>query len=504
MNGDQFRSTLREKWTALLETWSNYENMMPQQFRTFRCDMDGDGHQEYCIQIGSQFLALSDGAVVLQGQDRFVMPIRTDAGVSTDFIDLGCDTLRRIRNGRVQWERSISRRRWGFGLGRDQYDELHWKSDWVGVHEVQSKPIALSLINREGNDQPHVVIFTQTGCVMIFDLNGRIIASVQKAPGYYDKAQFFQFAPSEKHPAGMWAVTAYCRQRRSLGIFNSSEHEWATIMMQEARAISCQRKIGLVCLIPGETVRFLSPEGNTIVMESDTRALRECARPDRDSRRFPSGGIAFDHVQHDRVQILVLEEKSRMIRAVDADEIVQWEKCIGSVGCQSVKLVGAALGVMGSAAEGKLAIVFSEDIKLPDYQTTYTEYRVRVMGVDGTTVAEYELPRGDGWSDTSVIFDDIDGDGKAEILLISRERGVFVLELELPESENSELLLPSQKAMAALPDFPMPPEDIWNQDLLDTAPPSRSVRNQDLSASDSAPCDVSRQPVGADTETEGD
>ena len=274
-------------------------------------------------------------------------------------------------------------------------------------------------------------------------------------------------------------------------------------MMHETQPISYQRKIGLVCIIPGESARFFSPDGNIVIFESDTGTLRENVRPDRDSLRF-SGGIAFDHTQHSRMQILVLEEKSRMIRAIDADEIVQWEKGIGSIGSQRIKLETATLGVAGSAAEGMVALVFAEDIKLPDYQTTYTEYRVRIMGADGATVAEHVLPRGNGWSDTILIFDDIDGDGKAEILLTSQERGLFVLELELPESENSELLLPSHKSMEALPDFPMPPEDIWNQDLLDAALPSQSIRDQDLEASDPMPDDDHQQSICANAGIEGD
>jgi len=504
MSANQFRDSLREKWSAPLECSFNRNELMPQQVRTFWCDVDGDDSDEYCIQVGPHFMALADGVVALQSEDRFVHPVRSETDAASDRIDLSGESIRRIRNGRVQWERGINRRCWGLGWGRNEYDDVRWNRKWVGFHEEESKPIAMVLLNITGGDQPNILVFTSTGRIMIFDLAGKQPSAVQPVPGWYDKAQFFQFPLGDPSLAGLWAVTAYHRQRRVFGPWNRCNHNWVTITMKGDKAIRHQHEMGLACAVPGDAARFMSIEGNPVTPDAEGGGLREAARSDKDRLIPRSGLIACDLSRHDRVLLFWLEEKSRTVRVADADQIVLWEMPLGRIGSQSVKLEAAVLGTMGTPAEGMLAFLYSEEIKLPDYQTTYKEFRVSVTRVDGALLAEYQLPRGDGWSDTCVIFDDVDRDGKAEVLLTNRDRGLLVLELESQGSGHTDLVLPCQRAMAALPDFPLPPEDLWNLDLAEAVPADGKACEEKLGAyalSELETCCPDRQPA---TQSQGE
>jgi hypothetical protein len=247
--------------------------------------------------------------------------------------------------------------------------------------------------------------------------------------------------------------------------------EPVTFVLRKGKIVSRTWKTGLAFAAADEPGRFISQSEDAIALQQDGSLVKgDIANGSRSLvPQEEERCVAADPSDPRRVCVLRLDTARQIVTLTSPGGRALWEQRLpetsGTVGIRA-----ATLGCGGSTAEGMTALVYSVRTRLVEYQAEVTAAKLCLFDRDGTILGEHGFPpNADArFFKPALVLDDIDGDGVIEIVVLEDTR---VAVLEAPRAvAGREELDAAPAGFDGLPEYPLPPVDLWNDAFVDRAP----------------------------------
>ena len=400
--------------------------------RCHRMDVDGNGQQELCLQLGDQFLALR-GAQLVRHAQKIVLSLQTPdspQGIG-DYCESDGSRVSRVTGGQTVWEHDLARRRFGLGLGRDDSDDLELDSRFFGSYRERVSVCLLEWIGAPGAEDGAILALLANGRMARICLDGTILKSTQLPKGRIQDALVLPAAGAGSG-TDTFALTLRYRQLRKR-FFWADMFESVAVLCRGDRVTDQRRNLTLVAPLPRPSGGWLD-DGFQVVSVFRGGFSVENGGSRWRGRRTPGGENAhvvrnpWDPKRPLRLRLDGLTGRFT-VQTLAGEDV--WEQDLppsesGNYG------VCATLGPKGDVGAAFLALWLRTEHTLPDVMAQVSRDHLRVYRMDGTLVASWEdAPRGDRFGREPVpLLDGPDEEGRITLYLLESE-GAVVYELDV-------------------------------------------------------------------------
>ena len=458
-------STLALRWQAPLQSPSYLRGDSPP--RVFRLDVNGDGREEVCAQLGRTFVALSGGGVAAERGEAFVAPLPPGPNGEVRWVEAeerGDLSLR--ENGREIWTRPLGRRRFSLIGGHLDYEGEWSHSPYrgVGPYVQEHRVVHLTTVHPSPRGEPVVLVILADGRALLFDLNGALRRSLVLLRGSFSDAMTLAPAPDAPDAAGQYVVQAQCTYRQRLRFWRRGVHEAFVMLLEGDRVIDKRWKNPLSHRIPGQPGRYVTVSGDDILEWQGRRIRPAGTRRSEPSRRWvvrdvedPAAGLEFTEDRR--------RGEALAVRLPNGDELwtVPWPH-----GAERVSDVVGSLSRVDGVQYVALLVEFQRH--LAQYDTDVAFRQALVLRIDGTILAREEF---DGQSTVKVdsrclpVVVDLDGRGHPQLVIATHEM-LFAWDFSRRPDAGGQALAEPSAWDTDTP--PLPPEDLWSIDLVGSVP----------------------------------
>ncbi len=438
-------SIAEEKWDAVLSNGFYVGKQVP--VRAHALDIDGDGAEELCLQVEGHLVVVKDRQVSSDHDDCWLAPVPVEGDARSWYALVTEHTVALFHGGEKQWERPVP------GSQGERYRSEANRGCGVLVADV----------DRDG--QVEVLVFTSRGRLHAFRLDGQPCWHRVLARGKFHDASMLVAADANHPSRPLLVVSARCTWRRRLLGPKDWGPDHLTCVLDGRRLCHRQWDAPVSHPVAGSPGELLAADGSRFrLLDGVLTSCNGIARREGSSRKSLP---VVDPAEPGRVALALWEGPTQGLTLTAADGTHLWACHLGRPPAE-IEVEHGVLGRASSPADGLVALRFTETRVLAEYQAKVQTAHVAIFDRSGTLLGVHDIPARDREQEpVPILLDDLDGDGRVELVLLGRERlQVLEVAVDLPRADAE---MDSALGLGGLPPFPLPPEDPWAVDLLDEA-----------------------------------
>jgi hypothetical protein len=295
---------------------------------------------------------------------------------------------------------------------------------------------------------------------VVFDEKGEVFARCDVPAGAIDSAVFLPVAPSGYDNWRLVVSTKYHRLRKYQ--FGSERLEDVSCLLAGGKVVD---RLG-ARLVAGPLASpadgYLTEQGGFVFVRGHSFVTQD----DRSRAwRAPERRVSLDPWHNARHVDLTMEPGRQRLVACALDGQLLWESPLPGTGLREID-VRSAFGAVASGSDDRLAVWLVAARSLGEVSASVYQEHLRVFGLDGTLQAAWDGPMS-GERDHStplLLLDDRSSSSEGYLMVLRRDR-VASHRFRLADGHRvGDARVAS--VLQSLPAFPLPPDDLWERDLL--------------------------------------
>jgi hypothetical protein len=446
---------------APLEEFASRAIDLPWNLETVRCahvDLAQNGCPTVAVQLDRTSLTFERG-LLQRVSDRILL----DASHVDDhhLVEAMGPVVRMLRGGDRLWEHDLSARRLGVGLGRNEHDELKVSWKFVGSFRTAADVVAMDWMDLYGDGCLRLVVLTRIARLIVFDEKGEVFARCDLPPGVIGSAVFLPVAPSGSDNWRLVVSMKYHRLRKYQ--FGSERLEDVSCLLADGKVVDRLDARLVAGPLASPADGYLTEQGGFAIVRGRSFVV---AKDDRFRPwRAPERRVSLDPWRNDRHVDLTMEPGRQRLVACALDGQLLWESPLPGTGLREID-VRAAFGAVASGSDDRLAVWLVASRSLGEISATVYQEHLRVFGLDGTLQAAWDGPMsGERDHDTPLLLlDDRSSSSEGYLMVLRRDR-VASHRFRLADAQRVGDAR-AGSVLESLPAFPLPPDDLWERDLL--------------------------------------
>lgn len=436
--------------------------------RLFHYDVDHDGQEHLCIQIGKNLLLVRDRNSCELHKEQFLLPyICAETGhchaMKTEeerlcFID---------HHGKTIAEHCFSQNKFGIGLAYQPIGSgIRFSKQEFGYQKKHAKILATEFVDINHDGTGEIVAFLSNGTLAVFDQNGRLLTQKLLLPGeFLDAHILFDRTWHTEKGHGIVVISGLRFSKPRWGIPGKYDGDWHAFIVNGLDSAHTLNDHQVITVVQEEDA-VICVYGNKSY-GSATRIHLHVDSADNEMHRMSKEAIdkqifirpAMGH----GLLLATTDPRHGYLDIFEANDVFLWSQPLPPLDKGEYEIVGALGAVPGPAAE-MIAVFCKSPRIVAGLNAEYEEFHLTVFTTTGEVLGEYTFPHGTEFNistyPVTMLLDDIDRDGAVELLVFT-EHGLTVFEVEATGHKKSV----ADSTVAGFSDRPRinpPAEDLWD------------------------------------------
>ena len=463
------RTDLQPLWTASVVDGRTRLS----DFEVIRCFLrrDGGGPPRLLVQIDESLVeATPDG--VVERKERLVHPLRTATG-ETAWLEADGGRLRLIEAETTLWEHDFERRRFGVGVGRDHDDDLVWGRERLGFYREEARVAAIETIDLDGDGADEIVVVLRDGRVLVLDQRGSLRWTTRLKRGAVISAQVF-VVDTEERGRGEAAILICAKYRQvRKRFFWFDLYEPYTFLLRRGRVLDSRYKLRVIAPAPGHPGVFVTEDTTPVRISRGKLSVASGASRASFGMRRADLLLLSCPWQPDRGLVLEVDLPHHRAVAKTLANGELWERDLPPTEAYRYEMIGT-VGATAEAGGSAIALRFATKRTIGEGIAEVSVPHVWVLSLDGKLIAELDLPPNGEFKEVAipVLVDGWQERGRAVVLVGANAIGAFAI----PErATGAHAGIP--EFSERLPEYPLPPSDLWSADWLGTSASGEAERS---------------------------
>lgn len=469
---DMSTATQLPPGVAPLEELASRVVDLPWNLETVRCthvDLALSGSPTVEVQLDRTSLTFERGLLQRVSQRVLLDAPHMDARHTVEAMG---PVVRMLDGDERLWEHDLSSWRLGVGLGRNEDDELKVSWKFLGSFRTAADIVAMGWMDLHGDGCQRLVVLTRNALLVVFDEKGAVFARCALPPGAIDSAVFLPVAPSGSNSWRVVVSMKYQRLRKYK--FGSERLEDVSCLVADgtvADRLGSRLVAGPLATPPDG---YLTEQGGYVVVRGRSFVVQdERQRGWRSAERR----VSIDPWRNTRHVDLTADPGRQRLVARTLDGQLLWEFPLPGSGLRELD-VRAAFGARATGGDDRLAVWLVASRSLGDISASVYQEHLRVFGLDGTLQAAWDGPMSGDRDHTTplLLLDDGSSSNEGYLIVLHRERVVSYRFRTDDVHRTGDARAAS--VLESLPAFPLPPNDLWDRDLLAEAVASEETAEE--------------------------